>query len=175
MALQDVAHGLVTDGVAQVGQGADDPIIAPGAILLRHAHHQRLQLLVDRGTARGLALLGAVKLLRHEFAVPAENRVGLDDRGHFLQGLLAQLLADLGQGLALAVAQPDTPLDLMAEDAIFGHQVLVAQQQFLIDCPRDICQQVFPVHRLSPQPLSSLLTLSISERGAEDKPKYGRW
>src|SRR6266511_2146439 len=32
MAFQDVAHGLVTDGVSEVGQSADDSVIAPGAI-----------------------------------------------------------------------------------------------------------------------------------------------
>jgi hypothetical protein len=69
--------------------------------------------------------LGAVKLLGHERAVPAENRVGLDDLRHFLQSLLSQPLADLGQGLALAVTQPHAPFDLIAQDAILRHQVLV--------------------------------------------------
>ena len=55
MALQDIAHGLVTDGVPEVGEGSDDPIIAPGTIFLRHADDQCLQLLVNRGTPRGLA------------------------------------------------------------------------------------------------------------------------
>jgi len=36
---------------------------------------------------------GAVKLLGHELTMPAKYRVGLDDGGHFLQGLLPQLLA----------------------------------------------------------------------------------
>src|SRR5262252_10664060 len=36
MALEDVAHRLVTDRQAKVGQSTDDPVIAPGAILLRH-------------------------------------------------------------------------------------------------------------------------------------------
>src|SRR2546427_7256873 len=48
----------------------------------------------------GFALLRAVKLLGHERAVPAENRVGLDDLRHFLQSLLSQPLADLGEGRA---------------------------------------------------------------------------
>src|SRR3989442_15988950 len=100
MALEDVAHGLVTDRVPEVGQGAHDPVVAPGAILLRHADDQRLQLLVNRGTPRGLALLGTVTFLRHELTVPSENGVGLDDLGDFLQGFLPQLLADLRQGLA---------------------------------------------------------------------------
>jgi hypothetical protein len=44
MALQDVAYRLGTDGVPEVGQGADDPVIASGAIFLGHAHDQGLQL-----------------------------------------------------------------------------------------------------------------------------------
>ena len=58
--------------------------------------------------------------------MPAKNRVRLDDRGHVLEGLLAQLLADLGQSLALAITQPHASLDLVAQDAILRHQVLVA-------------------------------------------------
>jgi hypothetical protein len=58
--------------------------------------------------------------------VPAENRLGLDDRRHFLQSLLAQPVANLREGLALAVAQPDAPFELVAEGAVFRHQVLVA-------------------------------------------------
>ena len=105
MTLEDVSDRLVTDGVPKVGQGADNAVIAPGTILLRQTHHQGLQLLVDRGAAGSLALLGTVKLLGDELAVPAENRVGFDDRRHFRQGLLPQLLANLGEGLALAIAQ----------------------------------------------------------------------
>src|SRR5262249_39035394 len=59
---------------------------------------------------------------------------------HFRQGLLAQLLAEHRQGLALAIAQAYTTWELVAQHAIFGHQVLVAQQEFLIDRPRDIRQ-----------------------------------
>ena len=174
MAFQDVAHGLVTDRVPEVGQGAHDPVVAPGAILLRHADDQRLQLLVNRGTPRGLALLGTVTFLRHELAVPSEDGIGFDDLRDFLQGFLSQLLADLRQGLALAITQPYTSLELIAENAIFGHQILIAQQQFLIDGSRDIRQKLFPIHCLSPQPWPSLLMLSMGDDRAEDKPKCGR-
>src|SRR6266853_1782192 len=61
MALQDVAHRLVTEGVPEIGQGADNAIIPPGTILLRHAHHQVLHFLGDRGATGRLALLRAVK------------------------------------------------------------------------------------------------------------------
>src|SRR5207244_13572158 len=81
VALQGVAHGLVTDDVPEIGQGADDAIIAPGTILFRHAHHQILYGLVNRGASRSLALLEAVELLGHELTMPAKNRLRLDDGG----------------------------------------------------------------------------------------------
>ena len=74
MALEDIADRLVTDRRAQVGEGVDDPIVAPGTMLPRHAHDQRLQLWIDGGTSWSLTLLRAVKLLGHELAVPAKKR-----------------------------------------------------------------------------------------------------
>jgi hypothetical protein len=94
--------------------------------------------------------LGAITLLGHEFAVPAENCVGLDDRRHVLQSLLAQFVANGGQRLAFAVTQPDTPLDLVAKDTIFRNEILITQQQLLIDCPCDVCQQGLPIHMSVP-------------------------
>jgi len=94
---------------------------------LRHVNDQRLQLWIDCGTPRSLALCGAVKLLGDKFAVPAKNRVGCDDGGHFLQGWLPQPLTDFGQRLTCAIRQPHTARDLVAKNTIFGHEVLVAQ------------------------------------------------
>jgi len=51
MAFENVAHGLITDGVAQVGQSSHDPIIAPRAIFSGYLHHQVLDLLSNAGTA----------------------------------------------------------------------------------------------------------------------------
>ena len=92
---------------------------------MRYAHHQVLHFPVDRGATGRFALLGAVKLLGDQFAVPAKNRVGFDDRGHFPQGLFTELLADLGEGLTLSITQLDASLDLVAEDTIFRGQILV--------------------------------------------------
>src|SRR5207249_2228044 len=125
MALEDVAHGLVTDRIAQVRQGADDAVIAPRAIFLGQAHHQGFQLLVDLGAAWGLALWRAIEFLGDKLPVPGEDGVGLDDLGDFLQRFLSQLLGDLREGLASAVTQPYATFDLVAEDAIFGHQVRI--------------------------------------------------
>jgi hypothetical protein len=82
---------------------------------------------VDFGTAWRLPLLGAVELLGDQCAVPAEHRLGLDDLGHALEGLLAQLLANLSQGFSLAITQAYATFDLVAQDVIFGHEVLIAQ------------------------------------------------
>lgn len=53
MALEDIAHRLITDMVTQMRQGTRNAIIAPAAILLGHAHHQVLKLLVDAGASKG--------------------------------------------------------------------------------------------------------------------------
>src|SRR5438034_9466480 len=79
VALQDVAYGLITDGVPEIGEGTDDPVIAPGAILLRHADDQRFQLLVNRGSPWCLPLPRTVELLPHKLTPPAKNRVDLHD------------------------------------------------------------------------------------------------
>jgi hypothetical protein len=135
------------DRIAQVGEGSDDPVIAPRAILPRYAHYQDLDLLVNHGTTGSLALCGAIKFLGHGLAVPGQDRVELDEARRFLQGLLPRLLTDLGPRLAFAVRQPHTACDLAAQDPILRHQVRMAQQQFLIDGSSDIRQQLFPVHR----------------------------
>jgi len=107
---------------------------------LRHTDYQRLHFLVDHGAPWGCALYRAVKLLRDEFAVPGENRVRFDDVSHFLQGLLPQLVADLSERLALAVTEVHASCELVAEHAIFRHEVFIAQQQFLINGPSDLRQ-----------------------------------
>src|SRR5712691_1065233 len=106
MALEDVAHRLVTDRIAQVHQGSDNAVIAPRTVLLGHTDHQGFEVLIDLRSTWSLTLFGAIKLLRHKFAMPGENGIGFDDVGHFLEGLLAQLLADLGQRRAFAIRQP---------------------------------------------------------------------
>jgi len=66
-----------------------------------------------------------------------------------LQGLFAQRLADLGQGLALSVTELDTTLDMVAENAIFGDQAIPLR--------------VFHIK----------LSLSMGDGGEEDKPRVG--
>jgi hypothetical protein len=113
--------------------------------------------------------------LRHQFAVPGKDGIGFNDRNEYFKGLLAQLLADLRQGLALAIVEPEVSLYLVAQDAVLRDQIFIAHQQFLIDSPCDVCKQVFTVHRLTPLLWLLILTSSMGENGAEDKPKHKRW
>jgi hypothetical protein len=46
--------------------------------------------------------------------VPGEDGVRFDEVGHFLERVLAQLLADLGQRLLFAIRQPHTTRELVA-------------------------------------------------------------
>src|SRR5262249_25801417 len=168
-AFEDVADGLSADVVAQMDEGASKTVIAPATILLGHLHHQVLQRLVDAGATQKLALVGAIELRGRELPVPAQNRLGFDDVGDFLQGLLAQFFADLGQGRPFRVCELYASLELVAQNAVFGYQILVAEQELLIDGPRDIGQQRFPIHTSFPLPCSLLTTLEY--RSWSDKNK----
>ena len=57
--------------------------------------------------------------------MPGQDGVGFDNAGHLRQRLLPELYADLGEGLTFPITQPDTPLELLTQDAILCDQVLV--------------------------------------------------
>jgi hypothetical protein len=59
-------------------------------------------------------LLGTIECLGDEPGVPGKDRVGFDETGRLFQGLLAQLLANLCQRLALPIAQLYAAFDLFA-------------------------------------------------------------
>ncbi len=132
MTFEDIAHGLVTDGVPEVGEGSDNPVIAPGAILARHAHHQGLYFLVNGGAADRLAWLGALILLSDELVVPGEDGVRFGNSRELCQHLFAELLANPCQCFAIAVSQWHATVDLLAEEAVLSGQVLIAQPEFLV-------------------------------------------
>jgi hypothetical protein len=97
-------------------------------MLLGHADTQGRQRWGDLRSSWSRALGGAITLLRHQPAVPAQEGIGLDDGGNVLQRLLAQRLANVGQRLTFTLRQPHTTYELVAQEAIFGHQGLVAEQ-----------------------------------------------
>jgi hypothetical protein len=119
----------------------------------REAEDQRFNLCVDRRASWRLARLGAVKLLGDELAVPDKHRVRFDEGSHLRQGLLAPLLANLGECLALGASPLHTTGDLLAQETILGDQVFMASQEFLVHGSRDVCSQRLPIQTWLPLPL----------------------
>jgi len=146
MALENIAHRLVTDRQAQVGQGADDPVIAPGAILSGHPNYESLDLLVNAGTSNRRTGLYVATLLGGKLAVPGQDGVGLDKRRDLFQGLLAELLAKLSEGLTIAIAQLHATSDLLAEDTILCGYVGITQPKLFVNRRTDRHQQLLPMH-----------------------------
>ena len=144
--LEDIAHGLIADLIAQMSQGTRQAVVAPAAIFLGHLDDQIFKFFLDTGTSRRLALVGAIEFVSGEFALPGEDGIRFDDLGDFFQGFLAELFADLGQGLALGVCELHASLDLIAQDAVFCREILVSEQEFFIDRARNIGQHRLPIH-----------------------------
>src|SRR5437667_257783 len=104
----------------------------PSTIFSGHADHHGFNLMVNSGPASPLGGLRGGRLLGSELAVPSEDRLGLGKRGDFLQGLLTQLGTKLSKFLALVVSQLYATGHLMAQDAIFCHQIVIAKPQVLV-------------------------------------------
>lgn len=106
-AFEYVADSRVGDVIVDVGQGALDAVIAPSRVLPGELQNQVDDLLVERRPSHRLPLFAVVPLLRHELAMPAEDRVGRDDGGQLSQCFAAERLAFDGQSAALVIRQQD--------------------------------------------------------------------
>jgi hypothetical protein len=143
---QDVAHRLVADAIAQVGQGPHNAVIPPRTILSGHPHHEVFNLSLNARTANRLRGLGTIALPVRACAVPSQDGVGLGNRRNLCQGLLAQLLANLGECLAIAIRELHTTSDLLTENAILCYQVRIAKPEFFVNRRGDRPEQFLPVH-----------------------------
>ena len=63
---------------------------------------------------------------RDELPMPAENRVGRDDRGDVTKAATAQPVATNGQPTAFLVSQADLAAHVPTEDAIFFDTAITA-------------------------------------------------
>jgi hypothetical protein len=126
VAFENVAYRLVTDRIAQVGQGTHDTVVPPRTILAGHPYHQVFELFLDARTANRHLGLGIITLLVSKRAVPSQDGVGLGNGCHLFESLFAQLLAHHGECFALTRRELHPALNLLAEDPIFAHQVRVA-------------------------------------------------
>jgi hypothetical protein len=69
----------------QIRQSTLDPSIPPGGILLGHTDDQLFDLLSDTRPAKVLSLLTAVKLLRDQSFVPAQEGLGRGNGRDFFE------------------------------------------------------------------------------------------
>jgi hypothetical protein len=143
---QDVAHRLVADAIAQVGQGPHHAVIAPRTILAGHPHHEVFDLFRHTRTANRLRGLRTIARPVRVCAVPSQDGVGLGHRRHRCQGLLVQLLAHLGECLAIAIRERHATRDLLPEQAILRDQVRMAKPELLVNRRSDRPEQCLSVH-----------------------------
>jgi hypothetical protein len=144
--LENVAHRLIAERIAEIGQGTHDAVIAPRAVLSGHPHHQVFNLWVNSGTAGRWTGLGTITLRRSALAIPGEDCVWLGHCRNLFKRLSAQVLANRSKLIALAVREPQASSDLLAEEAILRQQILIAQPKLLVERIGDRPQQFFPVH-----------------------------
>ncbi len=138
MALQHVPDGLIAHDVAKVCKGANDAVVAPASVLACEADDQILDISIDRGPAGVRSLLRAIELPRDEPSVPGQDRVGLDDVGHLLEGLAPELFPDLGESFPLPIGQAQSAAELPTQDLVLGREVLVSEEQLLVDGAGDV-------------------------------------
>ena len=138
VALEDDSHRLVAHLDSQVGHCPDNPAIAPRPVLSGQAEDEFLDLGRLSRASGVSALARAVELAGDELAVPAEDDIGGDQIGDLGEGLATEALADPGESLALRVGEPEAAFEAFAKNLVLRDEVLVPEEQFLVDRPRDV-------------------------------------
>ena len=89
--LEDIPDGGVGDLMAEIGGCPLNAIIAPCWILSCHAQDEAGNIRGNRRSSRShLSPVAVVPLFGNELSVPAQNRVGSDDRGELHQSSSAE-------------------------------------------------------------------------------------
>ena len=130
--------------MAEVGESADDTVVAPSRVLARHANDEGLSFGRDRTAVRIRATFGTVGFLGNQSAVPRHYCVRERDGGDLLKFLAAKPFADLSQSGALWIGKAQAPRKLRAQDAILGDQLFILQEQALSHQARYVSQQPHP-------------------------------
>ena len=95
---KDVAHRLIGNGVAEIGQGSHDAVVSPAGVLSGEAHNEGFQFRRDAGPAWSGAEFGAVKFAGNEPPVPGEEGIGFADTGDLLKCSATEPSADFSEG-----------------------------------------------------------------------------
>jgi hypothetical protein len=89
-------------------------------------------------------MFGAVEFAGNEPAVPGENRIGFSDAGYLLERRATEPLANISKGGSLGIGKAHTGREARSQDAVFGGEVFVLEQQPLVHEAGDIGQQARP-------------------------------
>ena len=89
-------------------------------------------------------MFGAVELPGNEPTVPGENCIGFRDAGYLLERGATEPLANVSECGSLGVGKAHTGREARSQDAVFGGEVFVLEQQSLVHEAGDIGQQARP-------------------------------
>ena len=128
MVSEDVSDSLVRNVVAEVGEGARDPIVSPTAVLFGHADDERLDLWADSRSARIGAMLGSIELAGDQATIPAEYRLRLGDTGDLGEKFATEASADFGKCAALGVGESDPAGQVRAQDSVLCDEVFALKE-----------------------------------------------
>ncbi len=90
MAFQNVGDGAGPHGVAEIGQCARQPIVAPRRILTGNPHDQLRDRLRDARPPGALSIVGP--LAGSEIPIPVKQRFGCHHVGHFFEDITPESL-----------------------------------------------------------------------------------
>jgi len=147
MSSQDIADRLRGNLIPQIGQGADNPVIAPVPVLAGHAHDQLLELALDPRSAQTSTPLRAIEFAGDKLAVPGQDGVRLRHSCDLGKEFAAQAMTDLAKRDSLGVRELQPPFQLRLQNAVFGGQIFVPRQQLLVHRPGDVGQDARPIHK----------------------------
>ena len=100
---KNVAHRLIGNGMAKIGQGSDYAVVPPAGVLSGEAHNEGFEFGCDAGPALRSTAFGAVKFVGNESPVPGEDGIGFSDTGELLKCSPAEPFADFSEGRSLGI------------------------------------------------------------------------
>jgi hypothetical protein len=144
VAAKDIAHRLIGDGIARIGESSDDVVVAPAGIPAGEVDNERFQFWLDLGPAWGTTELGAVEFAGNEPPVASEDGLGLGDPGELPERSATAPFADVSDGGSFGIGRTHPVRKVRSQDPILGDQMFILEQEFLIDQRGDVGQQPSP-------------------------------
>jgi hypothetical protein len=155
--------------VSKIGEGPNNPIIAPGAIFPGHANNQLLDVPVNSRSAGDTPRYRSIEFARNEPPVPRQDGVRLGGRRHFTECSAAQSKANLAERRPSDVREPRTAVQLCHQNAIFGGKVFLTEKQLLIHGSRLCMPGCVSTPSRSPLPHVTSAPV-VASRITEDNP-----